>query len=247
MKKYLLMLIIVLTFIMCGCQTNGDTNTIDQQNNNQTNATATTNKSEITENISIIIRNLDQIDDIKAILNEEDELKATEALLNLQGTGLKSKDDLVRFLEVIIGLPTLDLIDGEVSTISYMKGLAEDTGEEYEFAYISIKASDGDWVRFEYLLGEEESLTTNGTISLTDQGIIVFSNPVQSAEGRVKVFSEQSKNHSSGVGKLFTWDTNIDGMNTKIIYYAKNQDQINTASAFSGVSILKLYEEDESK
>ena len=205
MKKKLLMLVIALTIIMCGCQKVGDTNTIDQQSNNEINATEIANKSEHAGKISIIIKSLDQIDEIKAIINEEDEAKAFDTLIEFPGAGLKSKEDLVRFLEVVNDLPTLKLIDGEISTISYEKGFAQDTGKEYEFAYISIKANDGTWVRFEYLLSKENSATIDTNISSTEQGITVFSKPVQSADGRVKIFSEQSEDHPSGVGKLFTW------------------------------------------
>lgn len=246
MKK-LLILTIVLSFVLIGCQTNSNNDIMAQHDNNLPNTTATSLQTNTANNMSIIIRSVDHIDYIKSILEAKDETELVDGLLSLEGAGSRTKEDLFRFLELVNILPIVDLIEGEISAISYSKGLAEDTGKEYEFAYISVKANDGSWVRFEYLLNEEKAAAANDKISSTEQGITVFSKPVQSLDGRIIVFSEQSKDHSSGMGKLFTWNTNIDGTNTKIIYYAKNQDQINTASAFSGVSILKLYEEDESK
>lgn len=237
MKKINWLLVVILIITLCGCHANNN-NTIDQLQNGQTNSSETPVKSENIENISIILENLNQIDDINAIIQEADNEKATAALLNLRGTGLKTKEDLVRFLELICDLPILDLIDGEVSTISYMKGLAEDTKAEYEFAYITIKAQNGNWVRYEYSFIEDLTITDNNEITSSEQNITIFSKPVNAADGKLKVFSQEIKDHASGVGKLFTWSANIEGISTRIVYYSQDETQLSIDEVFSDINVV---------
>ncbi|MBE6883632.1 MAG: hypothetical protein E7487_03400, partial [Ruminococcaceae bacterium] len=194
MKKQLLTLLIAFTLVLSGCQINSDANATDPQPDTQPSTLNTVSPTEpngpkyLYDCIDFRFDNLDELDNFKAILEQGDDEKISEALSKLPGELDATKEDAARFLEIVQDIPYLDLIDGELGTIHYKKNFLAATGEPKEFIYVVFNASDGSWIRFEYLLSEEPPLTPDDVVS-SDQNTIIFSNPMVIADGKVKIFS----------------------------------------------------------
>ena len=75
-------------------------------------------------------------------------------------------------------------------------------------------------------------------ITSSEQNITIFSKPVNAADGKVKVFSQEIKDHASGVGKLFTWSANIEGISTRIVYYSQDETQLSIDEVFSDINVV---------
>jgi hypothetical protein len=135
-------------------------------------------------------------------------------------------------------LPILEIIDGEISWISYF---FDDTDKERDVVFISTKSANGDWVRVEYLINE---LNVGAEINRrkTDGEFrhSTIDTPIQSNDGRITVYSEVREYHPSGVGYLINWNVVVDGILTRVVYYSENIEGMHAESLFDDLKIGSL-------
>ena len=253
MKK-LVLILIALVFILTGCQKQPEDEL--QNNTNGGEPENTTNGSESDEITSdkmiytmIDIKSLEKLDEMKKVAQSEDE-EAWDLFLEginiCKGIGAYklggfNREDLIAFLDLIDSLPILKLIDGKVIWINYEEGERPTTGEYYHSVIISTEAANGDCTMIEYQLSIDDIPARIESRKTTEElAESILKTPLQTKDGRIKVYSEARKEHPSGIGDFITWILDLDGIYTGVIYYTKHADEVRANEVFQNVVIQSI-------
>lgn len=239
MKKWTLVLTVLLLIVLAGCQSN---NTNEYDRNSGSEETISTQQPDNSVPPKYIgVRSLAQLNEMRLMLQRSDE-ELTSYLLSVEGGGADSREDIENFIDLIDSLPVLELIDGDITWIAHCYNQDLLTGEKHDgVVYISTTDSNGDWTRIEYLLaakdvsGELEKLRADGQFDKS-----TISDVVQNKNGRVKVFSEVKEAHSSGDGDTVEWILTIDNTLARMIYYTSDSSEVGASSAFESINLTQV-------
>lgn len=243
MKKLVVVIMLITLCTFVGCHQFSHSKEYDNYSNSLVDTVENIESTEINQNVArnepsdqtISVRSLDELNKMRKMIlcNDEDTLRTY--FQSIEGGSVNSKDDLIKFLSLIDSLPYLELIEGKIVWISYDKGVSEDTGTPYEFAYISSEASNGEWIRFEYNLSE-----TDVSAKLKEEKT-VLSDPIRYADGMLTLYSKSTKNLSDRKGDIIRWVADIDGVLTNIVYYTL--DEADVEKVFNNIDIVHFSDE----
>lgn len=234
MKKLFLFLLVVLLLAFTGCQETSpgiDKNRTDSSKENT---------NERLPNESINVRSIEELDYMRSMVSCTDQEMLTNYLMSVEGGGAHSKEDIEKFITIVDSIPMIELIDGDISWISYSKGRSSDTTNPYEVLYITTNSNGGDWVRLEYILSisdtSKEAILQSGKIAANS----IVSKPISSEDERITLYSEIREQHVSGVGDMIKWIATIDGIYTNIVYYSTNENSVDASKIVAEVQISTL-------
>ena len=245
MKKILIFVLFILLFILVGChesppleinsnhqETLGNQTdehrTSDADDGGDENGGAKQTLNEELPNESISIRSIDELNAMRSMLSCTDQEALANYLMDIEGGGAHSKEDLETFIRIVDTVPFVNLLDdGKICWISYSKGQSSASGEQYEILYVSIQSDSGEWVRFEYMLSvtDVSEKITSQTEMLADN--LITSKPIFNHDERLALYSEVREKHVSGTGDTIKWVATVDGIYTNIVYYTPNAARIN--------------------
>jgi hypothetical protein len=215
MKKLLFICMIALV-VFTACQTHSSDGTNDIF-------------GEASEPSSYIgVRSLAELEIMREMVNSNDADAVEQYLRSVEGGGAHSKKDLKQFLSIVDSAPYAVLIEGDITWISYSVGQSIDTGKDYKMLFITTEASNGDWVRIEYNLLEKDVATNiNAAVEATSNSLL--SQPMQSSDKKVTLYTETREPHPSGTGTTIVWIAEIDGVYARIVYYTVyDEDAVTT-------------------
>lgn len=225
MKKFVFILFLV-SIVLSACQL-------------QTQNTSTSNNNNHYEpDKSISVRGLDEVLTMREMLTASEDVM--HQYLRSIGGGPHDRKDLENFLQLLNTLPYVPLIDGEISWISHSYGESQDTGDYYSVFFVSTKASNGEWVRIEYILSTEDVMQK---ISEETQEMTAMQ-PIHSSDNRMTVYAEKREPHPSETGELINWIANIDGYFARIIYYSNNAENIPSTNVLSTITLTTIENHD---
>ena len=186
---------------------------------------------------SIEVRSWQELLEMKEMIACEDDERVQQYLSGIDGGLVQSKDDLIAFVSLVEKNPHVDIIDGEITWISYMIGTSVDTNEPYEILYISTISDNGDWVRLEYLLSVKDvegkiakEASEKGTVSLITE-------PLCSKDGKITFHMETREKHPTDPGDVINWVANVEGIFTRVVYYTANASKVVTSNRLSEVEV----------
>ena len=245
MKKiFLLLTIIIFLFILSSCNVPpqndmGDTELtdIDADKAIESETVVSENKSENDNHFSeppyetINIYSIEELKKMREMLECEDE-EQLQQYLDTLGSGARSKTDLEMFLTMADRFLYVNAVDGEVCLMHHSKGISIDTGKNTEVFYIAFKSTNGDWIRYEYLLSGKDM-----TNQATTEELSFFEKPLTDPSKKMVVLSENREVHPSGVGELVTWFAKIDGIDAYIVQYSSSPDQISVDAILKGTVV----------
>lgn len=144
----------------------------------------------------------------------------------LRRKGMRSREELTEFLDLLDSLPYLPILDGKLIWIGYDSGLDFDSRQPYTenaILFISTEANNGDWVRLQYTLpvGEKPTVTGDGELLLLSGGA-------------------RTKPHGSGT--LTTWELLVDGLRVRVEYHSADPDRAVTEEVFVGLTVCRFGE-----
>ena len=140
--------------------------------------------------------------------------------------GMRNREELTEFLELLDSLPYLPILDGKLIWIGYDSGLDFDSRQPYTenaTLFISTEAQNGDWVRLQYTLpvGERPTVTGDGELLMISGG------------------GWQEK-HPTAPGMLTTWELLADGLRVRVAYYSADPDSVVTEEVFAGLAVCRF-------
>ena len=164
---------------------------------------------------------------MKQVLLSEDEGELKEYLSSVEN-GATSKEDLEMFLELADRFSFVNIVDGELAWMYYFDGVSVDTGNRNQVFYVMLQSSNGDWIRYEYLLSVEDphsDITTD---------LQFFESPLTGTNKIITLLSEKREAHPSGEGEIVTWIADIGGTSAFIFRYSASEDQIKAENIING-------------
>ena len=222
MRKFRIIVLFILLFIFVGCH---------ESSPPEINSNHQETKQELNEqlpNESISIRSIEELNAMRSMLLCTDQEAFANYLMEIEGGGAHSKEDLETFIRIVDTVPFVNLLDdGKICWISYSKGQSSASGEQYEILYVSVQSDSGEWVRFEYMLSvtDVSEKITSQTEMLADD--LITSKPIFNHDKRLALYSEVREKHVSGTGDTIKWIATVDGIYTNIVYYTPNAVEIN--------------------
>jgi uncharacterized lipoprotein NlpE involved in copper resistance len=236
MKK-LVLILIALVFILIGCQKQPE----DELEKETTGNDSENTTNHVDPNPSINIHSLEELEKMREMAESKDEEALNLYLRSVNGGGAHNREDLIAFLDLIDSLPILKLIDGQIVWINYEEGERPTTGEYYHSIIISTEAANGDWTMIEYQLSIDDIPARIERRKTTEElAESILKTPLQTKDGRIKVYSEARKEHPSGIGDFITWILDLDGIYTGVIYYTKHADEVRANEVFQNVVIQSI-------
>lgn len=236
MKK-LVLILIALVFILIGCQKQPE----DELEKETTGNDSENTTNHVDPNPSINIHSLEELEKMREMAESKDEEALNLYLRSVNGGGAHNREDLIAFLDLIDSLPILKLIDGQIVWINYEEGERPTTGEYYHSVIISTEAANGDCTMIEYQLSIDDIPARIERRKTTEElAESILKTPLQTKDGRIKVYSEARKEHPSGIGDFITWILDLDGIYTGVIYYTKHADEVRANEVFQNVVIQSI-------
>ena len=171
------------------------------------------------------VRSIEEFKQMKEMLSCEDEDKLREYLYSI---GAHSKDDLELFLELSDRFGVVNTIDGKISSISYMESEVVPTGEDYTEFSIVVKAENGDWIVYEYLLFSER------TVDLTPPEGNLLDGSLTSDDNRITLIWETRGPHATYDGTYIKRRALIDGVYLRIREFTTTPDEVKVDEILNG-------------
>ena len=236
MKK-LVLILIALVFILTGCQKQPED---ELQNNTKGNDSENTT-NHVDPNPSINIHGLEELEKMREMAESKDEEALNLYLRSVNGGGAHNREDLIAFLDLIDSLPILKLIDGEINRICHEEGERPTTGEYYNEVIISTRTANEEYTMIVFSLMIDDIPAEIERRKTTEElAESILKTPLQTKDGRIKVYSEARKEHPSGIGDFITWILDLDGIYTGVIYYTKHADEVRANEVFQNVVIQSI-------
>ncbi len=187
---------------------------------------------------SIQVNGLAELETMRQMAVTSDQDALTQYLPQVQGGGAKTQEDLVHFLSILDGLPIVQLLDGTVGAIVYTP--ADPKGNEV--LMVTTNAAGGQWVRLEFWLSApKDQNIVEAWLAAGNAPQAILPTPVNHLRGRIKLYTERTQPHSSGVGYVTSWLAQVDEHILNIVYYSGSEEITKPQSVFTGVQITGLY------
>ena len=234
MKKLFLFLLVVVLLVFTGCQ---------ETSLGSDEKCTDSSKENVYEQLpdeKISVRSIEELDYMRSMLLCTDNEILANYLRSIEGGGAHSKEDIEKFIDIVDSVPIFEIIEGDISWISYSTGQSNETGDIYEILYITTQSNQGDWVRFEYMLSVSDA--SKEIVSQTNKiaANSIVSKPISSKDNRVTLYSEVRDKHVSGIGDTIKWIATIDGIYTNIIYYSTSENVVDTNEVVNNIHVSNL-------
>ena len=251
MKRIIICIILVLSVLFGGCQ-NVDVqeSSLEQSDTNiKTDPAEQTSSEPNSDNPltkdpppsqTIEIQGLEKLNEMRKMVACGDETQLGQYVQSVADSGIQSKDDLIAFVKLIDALPHISVLDGSVTWICFSHSISEDTGKETNVVYVTTEATDGDWMRVEYVLSvaDVSKKILDEKIQVGEESLL--SSAVTSADGKLTFHIEMRSLHPSGRGTMIQWVGEADGIFTRIFYYTDNESDVKTEELFGALEISDI-------
>ena len=225
--KISLLLLVCISLMLVGCQSQIDGGTSDKQNDD-------TNLVLGEPGPSISVRSIAALEEMRKMISCTDEKELKQYLQSVEGGGANSKEDLEKFIKLVDAIPYIPLIDGDISWINCSSGISEDTGKQTSVLFVTTKSQSGEWIRFEYnLMAVDASATIDEKLSQMSETEILIK-PIQSKDKKLTVYSESRDEQT------IVWTVNIDGVFARVIYHTNTPDEVNASDMFSNGLVSRI-------
>ena len=241
MKKiisiFLILIVILTSFFGCNTynkESNTDTDEILSITSDSDESSLGEIHNEPLYKKDINVHSLEELSKMREMLLDENEDQLNEYLEKMyfeSGSSIEekmTKKDIETFIALADSLPFVNVVDGGIAWINHNETIIENSENAVETFYIALEAENGDWIRYEYFLSEENLLDY-----ITEE-TQVFDKPLTGTNQRITLLAERRKPHSSGVGEMVIWTATIDEMSAYIFQYSTVVGQIKADAIING-------------
>ena len=177
-------------------------------------------KSPATPPPTIYLQGLDELEIMREMVECEDEQMLMEYLHSITGGGAQSRQDLIEFLSLVDNTPYAQIIDGEMTGLTY-----NSTDERFS---VSAEAKNGDSlnVSYEFSVTDVEKNMKKAAEKLGEKNLL--SAPLSTQNGRLTLYTEIRE--SSSNGEVIRWQGVLDGIAVYIVFWVADADAVDTAA-----------------
>ena len=176
---------------------------------------------------SITLQSLAELETMREMIACEDEQVLNDYLHSITGGGAYSRQDLIDFLHLVDNTPYVQMIDGEITSLTYNK-----TDERFS---VSVEAENGDSLNVSYELGifDVEKSMEKAAKKLGKNNLL--SAPLSTEDGRLTLYTETRE--PSDNGDVIRWQGILDGIAVYIVYWVADADAVDTAALLDRLKI----------
>ncbi len=191
----------------------------------------------------IRLGSLAELDLMREMILCEDEQELSQYLssLNAVGQNVQSKQDLIDFVDLVDSTPFAKTLDGEV--ISLAMTMSPNSKYHTKNLFVEMKGENGDSISYTYLWSDisvsdriQSALKTAGTNNLLQA-------PVQSADGRLTIYTEMREKHILGSKHRIQWWGELDGVFLEITYNVAKPEEIITSELIGSLEMTSIVEQ----
>lgn len=194
--------------------------------------------------LQITVNSLEDVEQMRAMIACDDQAKVEAYLQTVQGSNAIdgcsiNKDTLVHFLALLDTVPYVELIDGEVTSISYLY-------REYnpanirESISVQIQAENGDSVNLYYELSDVDVAGAIKQVK-ADTGLAnLLWLPQRNQDGNVIFYVETREVLKDTSRDLIQWYAEVDGVYTYISYNTADASKVKTKALIRDLKITSL-------
>ena len=237
MKRIILVLSVLIIVFLSACHLQDIPEALPQNPESENTKNENIESDYSSPHIYIGVRSLDQLDEMRSMIDEKDDQKLNLYLLSVEGGGAKNREDLISFINLIDSIPIIKLIDGEIIWIAHYYNVSVPDEKKNGTLYVSTLSDNGDWTRIEYKLYETDVETEIELMQSKENGKtdLFISN-----DGKINVYYQTKQAHTSGTGDIYEWIASIDDKIAHVIYYTSNSNETAAFDMFDGIKITCL-------
>ena len=184
-------------------------------------------KSPATPPPTIYLQGLDELEIMREMVECEDEQMLMEYLHSITGGGAQSRQDLIEFLSLVDNTPYAQIIDGEITGLTYY-------GTDERFS-VSAQAENGDSLMISYELGMSDVEKNMEKVARKLGKKNLLSAPLSTQDGRLTLYTETREPSSNG--EVIRWQGVLDGVAVYIVYWVADADAVDTAALLDRLKI----------
>ena len=176
---------------------------------------------------TISLQSLAELEEMRGMVACEDGQALLDYLHSIVGGGAQSRQDLIDFLHLVDNTPYVQMIDGEITSLTYNK-----TNERFS---VSVGAENGDSLNVSYELGmsDVEKSMEKAAKKLGKNNLL--SAPLSTQDGRLTLYTETREPSSNG--EVIRWQGVLDGIAVYIVYWVADADAVDTATLLASLEV----------
>ena len=172
------------------------------------------------------------------LCEDEQELSQYLSSLNAMGQNAQSKQDLIDFVDLVDSTPFAKILDGEIISL----GIVMSPNSKYHTKnlFVEVKGENGDSISYTYLWSDisvsehiQSALKTAGTNNLLQA-------PVQSADGRLTIYTEMREKLILGSKYRIQWWGELDGVFMEITYNVVKPEDVITSEVIGSLVMTSI-------
>lgn len=194
--------------------------------------------------IEITVHSWEEFEQMRSVVSSEDDARIDAYLQTVQGSNAIdgcsiNKDTLVHFLALLDTVPYVELIDGEVTSISYLY-------REYnpanirESISVQIQAENGDSVNLYYELSDVDVAGAIKQVKADTRRTNLLWFPRRNQDGNVIFYVETREVLKDTSRDLIRWYAEVDGVYTYISYNTADASKVKTKALIRDLKITSL-------
>lgn len=172
------------------------------------------------------------------LCEDEQELSQYLSSLNAMGQNAQSKQDLIDFVELVDSTPFAKILDGEIICLEII--MSPNSKYHTKNLFVDVKGENGDSISYTYLWSDisvseriQSALKTAGTNNLLQA-------PVQSADGRLTIYTEMREKLILGSKYRIQWWGELDGVFMEITYNVVKPEDVITSEVIGSLEMTSI-------
>lgn len=172
------------------------------------------------------------------LCEDEQELSQYLSSLNAMGQNAQSKQDLIDFVDLVDSTPFAKILDGEIICLEII--MSPNSKYHTKNLFVDVKGENGDSISYTYLWSDisvseriQSVLKTAGTNNLLQA-------PVQSADGRLTIYTEMREKLILGSKYRIQWWGELDGVFMEITYNVVKPEDVITSEVIGSLEMTSI-------
>ena len=172
------------------------------------------------------------------LCEDEQELSQYLSSLNAMGQNAQSKQDLIDFVDLVDSTPFAKILDGEIICLEIV--MSPNSKYHTKSLFVDVKGENGDSISYTYLWSDisvseriQSVLKTAGTNNLLQA-------PVQSADGRLTIYTEMREKLILGSKYRIQWWGELDGVFMEITYNVVKPEDVITSEVIGSLGMTSI-------
>ncbi len=236
-KKWIIVTVmIILLFVACSKE-----QPATQKSNKESSISEETNSGMVGEPPRTThLRSLEQLKEMREMLNCEDEEKLYQYLRSIPGGGTGTREELAEFIKFVDEILILQLIEGEITYIEHRK--KQDKYDDIAYIVIESKCEERVAIVYNYST-ENVPLAMKAKEEKGEFKESLIKETIKSKKHPIEIYFESRGKGYDGEEEVISWYADFNGVFAWIRYFAKDVSNIKTEELIENATLTKGVED----